>query len=92
MFSPPYWGPHAEIAKIRHNITEEEIAETWVYGELEPEPTRGNCWRLIGKKVTLVLNKKGNFIITLYPNKYKDQHKAIRADNAMSIGATRWED
>jgi len=90
MFSPPNWGVHAASAKDRHNITEDEIAETWVYGELES--TRDGCWRLIGKEITLVLSKKGNFIITMYPNKCSDGGKAERASNAMSIGATRWED
>ena len=90
MFSPPNWGVHAGGAKYRHNITESEIAETWVYGELEP--TRDGCWKLIGKDITLVLSKKGNFIITMYPNKHGDDSKAERASNAMSIGATRWED
>ncbi len=90
MFSPPNWGDHAQSAKDRHDITEEEIAETWVYGELEP--TRDGCWRLIGKEVTLVLSKNGTFIITMYPNKHGDDNKAKRVSSAMAIGATRWED
>ena len=90
MFYPPNWGGHAQSAKDRHNITEEEIAETWVFGELES--TRDGCWRLIGKEITLVLSKKGNFIITMYPNKHGDDSKAEKASNAMAIGVTRWED
>ena len=90
MFNPPNWGSHAEIAKIRHKITEEAIADVWVYGELEA--TRDGCWRLIGKEITLVLSSSGEFIITLYPNKHGDRYKAERANNAKSIGATRWED
>jgi hypothetical protein len=90
MFTPPNWGDHAAEAKERHGITEEAIADAWVYGELEP--TRDGCWRLIGKEITLVLSKNGMFIITLYPNKYSDQYKAEKASNAMSTGVTRWED
>jgi hypothetical protein len=89
VFSLPKWGPHAEKAKNIHNITEQEIADTWVYGELES--TRDGCWRLVGEEVTLVLSRAGTFIITLYPNKHKDTNKSERATNARSIGATRFE-
>jgi len=94
MFNPPKWGEHAPLKRITHGITIEQIAETWVYGELEStnDPKNPGCWRLIGKKITLVLSPNGDFIITMYPNKYQDRHAGKRVANAVSIGATRWED
>ena len=70
----PDWGNHANESKVRHGITEKQIASTWVYGD--PEPTYGDCWRLVGEEITLVLNQEGNFIITMYPNKKRDLLKA----------------
>jgi hypothetical protein len=92
MFNPPKWGPHAELEMIERGITLDQIAETWVYGELEPSEAQPGCWRLIGRDVTLVVSVDGCFIITMYPNKHKDSQAAVRVRNAISIGATRWED
>ena len=92
MFNPPNWGPHAEEAMLEHKITVDQIADTWVYGELESSTAQKGCWRLIGKEITLVLSASGEFIITMYPNKHHDLTAADRVSSAMSIGATRWED
>jgi len=92
MLSPPNWGPHAEEAMLEHEITVDQIADTWVYGELEPSEAQKGCWRLIGREITLVLSANGSFVITMYPNKHHDVHTASRVANAMTIGATRWED
>jgi len=94
MMSLPQWDIHADIRKRRHEIEEYQIAEAWVYGSLEPSTDKRNpgCWRLIGSEVTLVLSPKKDFIITMYPNKHRDRLTAERIANAVSIGATRWED
>lgn len=89
MLNLPNWGMHAELKKARHNITEEQIADTWVYGELIQD--RDKCYRLVGKDITLVLSSSGEFIITLYPNKYKDKESEERVTNSMAIGATRFD-
>lgn len=92
MLSPPQYGPHATLKKNEHNVTEEQIANAWVFGELEPSDAQPGCWRLIGDEITLVLSPNGTFIITMYPNKHNDKDTAERVGHAMSVGATRWEE
>ena len=86
----PKWDDHAEKRKKRYGITEKQIAETWVYGEVLPGE-KGR-WRLVGKKITLVTNPAGDFIVTMYPNKHHDRHTGERIARAMSVGATRFEE
>ena len=86
----PKWDDHAEKRKREYNITEKQIAEAWVYGEVRPGD-KGR-WRLVGKKITLVTNPAGDYIVTMYPNKHKDRHCGERVARAMSIGATRFEE
>jgi len=83
----PKWGDHADKAKRRHDITELQIAHTWLYGLAEP--TRDNCWRIIGEEVTLVVSKVGDFIITMYPNKHHDRHTSKIAQWRQRKGKTR---
>lgn len=90
MIKLPAWGPHAELKKIQHGIEEKDIADAWVFGEVKPG--NGGCWRLIGPDVTLVVSTNGEFIITMYPNKFGDRFAAERVKNAMKIGATRFEE
>jgi hypothetical protein len=90
VFTIPRWDDHANKRKKKYNIDEKQIAEAWVYGELKK--TRDDCWLLISKKITLVLSPEGDFIITMYPNKYHDRHAGERIAQAMSIGATRFEE
>lgn len=73
----PDWGRHALSAARRHGITEEQMAETWLFG-LE-ERGKDNCWRIVGKDVTLIMDKKWYFIVTVYPNQHKDRFKAVKA-------------
>ena len=83
----PNWGPHAIQAARRHGITEQQIANAFVYGF--PEPTREYCWKLIGEEVTLVLNAGGDFIVTMYPNHYRDRHIAKSVAFNRRIGYVR---
>ncbi len=83
----PRWGPHADAAKDRHNLTESQIAHTWVHGYAEQ--THDGCWRLVGEEITLVLNEAGNFIITMYPNKHNDRYLGKIAKNRQKMGHVR---
>lgn len=74
LFFPPRWGPHADRRKRKFGINERQIAFTWLYGELHPEDTQ--CWRLIGEEITLILDPLQLFIMTMFPNRYKDRHIA----------------
>ena len=92
MISLPKWDKHADKRKREHGIEEYQIAEAWIYGMVEPSTEQKGCWRCVGADVTLVLSANKSFIITMYPNKYKDRQKAERSANLMSIGATRFDD
>ena len=83
----PKWGEHADKAKRRHDITETQIAHAWTFGLAEP--TRDNCWRIIGEEVTLVVSADGEFIITMYPNKYNDRHTSKLAEWRAKQGKMR---
>ena len=87
MLKMPDWGKHANGAKAKHRIKEEQIALTWLYGELNDD--RNNCYRLVGSEVTLVLNQTGEFIITMYPNKPKDYYAQERTKLRIKNGAMR---
>jgi hypothetical protein len=73
MFGLSY-GTHALSAKMDHGIKDKQITDTWFFGE--PVKGKRKCWRLIGEEITLVLNKSGDFIVTMYPNKYGDMEIA----------------
>lgn len=92
MISLPKWGDHAEKKARYHGIEMYQIAEAWIYGELEMSEAQPGCWRLIGSEVTLVLNADKDFIITLYPNKHNDHEAAERVANCIEIGLTRFEE
>ena len=77
MYDIPKIGTHAEEAKNRHSISELQIINTWHFGSAER--SRKGCWRIVGDEITLVLNKVGDFVITMYPNKKRDFPKAITA-------------
>lgn len=83
----PKWDKHANIAKIKHNISESQITYTWLFGALRP--TRSSCWRLVGERITLILNKKGDFIITMYPNKGNDKLDSILSLKRRKAGELR---
>ena len=85
----PTWNVHADQAKKRHGISEKQIALTWVHGMAEP--TRDGCWRIIGEEITLVTNPAGNFIITMYPNKYRDRFTERIARARRFLGTVRKE-
>lgn len=73
----PNWGPHALKAAKRHGITERQMAEAWLFGS--EEKGKDNCWRIIGKDVTLIMDKTWYFIVTVYPTQHKDRFKAVKA-------------
>lgn len=68
------YGIHAVTAQRDHNITNKQVNDAWLFGELVKGKKK--CWRLIGEEVTLILNKTGDFIITMYPNKGADREIA----------------
>lgn len=83
----PTWGDHADKAKRRHDISEAQIAHTWLFGVAGL--TRDGCWRLVGEEVTLVVSATGDFVITMYPNKYNDRHTSKLATWRERKGRTR---
>ena len=83
----PKWGDHADKAKRRHDITEAQIAHTWLFGVIEP--TREDCWKIVGEEVTLIVSADGTFVITMYPNKYNDRHTSKLAAWRTKKGNTR---
>ena len=89
LFFPPRWGPHANRRKRKYGITERQIAFTWLYGESHID--RMNCWRLVGEEVSLVLDPLQMFIITLFPNRYKDKFIARNARMRRADGNVRIE-
>jgi hypothetical protein len=89
IFFAPRWGPHAARRKRKFGISERQIAFTWLYGETHQE--RDGCWRLIGEEVTLVLDPLQLFIITLFPNRYKDRFIARNARFRRADGNVRLE-
>ena len=86
---PPRWGTHANMRKRKFEITERQIAFTWLYGETHQE--RDGCWRLIGEEVTLILDPLQLFIITLFPNRHKDRYIARNARMRRADGNLRLE-
>lgn len=66
----PVFGIHAKRRKRMHGISEKQIANTWMYGEVEP--ARNGCCRIIGEEITLVVGPN-EFIVTMYPNQRKDR-------------------
>jgi hypothetical protein len=89
LFFPPRWGPHADRRKRKYGINEQQIAFTWLYGEIHPE--RDQCWRLIGEELTLILDPLQLFIMTLFPNRSKDSHIARNARIRRANGNIRNE-
>jgi len=89
VISVPKWNTHANNRKIRHDIQEYQIAEAWIYGVLKPSKVQKGCWRCIGSEVTLVLSADRVFIITMYPNKFKDKDAAKIVTDLKSIGSVR---
>jgi len=71
----PKWGPHADKAKQRRGITEQEIARAWLFG-IEVEAKDGKRM-IIGPEVSLIVAE--NFIVTMFPTRYKDRFAAKRA-------------
>ena len=92
MISLPNYDQHAMDRARKHGIEEYQIAEAWIYGIIAPSEVQKGCWRCVGSEVTLVLSANKSFIITMYPNKFKDQERAERSTNLMSVGTTRFED
>ncbi len=92
MISLPNYDQHAMKRARKHGIEEYQIAEAWIYGVIVPSEVQKGCWRCVGSEVTLVLSANKSFIITMYPNKFKDQERANRSANLMSVGTTRFED
>jgi len=92
VISLPKWDQHADKRKRKHGIEEYQIAEAWIYGVLRPSKQQPGCWRCVGAEVTLVLNASKSFIITMYPNKFKDKDAGEKSANLMSVGTTRFED
>lgn len=72
MLSLPAWTDHANRRKIRYNITEGEIAETWLFGEAYRKDDRG--WKIVGDDITLVVDETGEVIITMYRNSGADRY------------------
>jgi len=89
LFFPPRWGPHADRRKRKHGISERQIAFTWLYGESHRE--REYFWRLIGEEVTLIMDPLQIFIITMFPNRYKDRFIARNARLRRADGNVRLE-
>ncbi|RLI52915.1 MAG: hypothetical protein DRO87_12420 [Candidatus Thorarchaeota archaeon] len=71
----PKWGPHADKAKRQRGITEQEIARAWLFG-IEVEAKDGKRM-IIGPEVSLIMANE--FIVTMFPTKYKDRFAARRA-------------
>jgi hypothetical protein len=91
LISLPKYDQHAKNRALLHGIEEYQIAEAWIYGVIVPSKVQKGCWRCVGADVTLILSANKSFIITMYPNKYKDKERAGRSANLMSIGATRFD-
>ena len=89
LFFPPRWGTHANMRKRKFGISEKQIAFTWLYGESHPD--RDYCWRLIGEEVTLITDPLQLFIITLFPNRYKDRFVSRNARLRRADGNVRLE-
>ena len=89
LFFPPRWGPHASRRKRKFTIHEKQIAFTWLFGESHID--RNDCWRLIGEEVTLILDPPQLFIITLFPNRYKDRFIARTVRYRRADGNVRME-
>lgn len=89
VFFPPRWGPHANRRKRKFGISERQIAFTWLYGESHAEDS--GCWRLIGEEITLITDSLQLFIITLFPNRYKDRFIARNARLRRADGNVRLE-
>ena len=73
----PDWGPHALRAARRRGITKKQMEEAWLYG-IEEKGT-DNCHRIIGKDVTLIMDRSWYFVVTVYHNQHKDRFKAVKA-------------
>lgn len=84
----PRWGDHAGRAKRRHGITEAQIAQTWTFGIVEQQPL-DNCWRIIGKEITLIVDEEEGFIVTMYPNKHRDRFTGKMSASCERRGITR---
>lgn len=89
LFFPPRWGPHANRRKRKFEIDERQITFTWLYGETHKE--RDFYWRLIGEKITLILDPMQLFIITMFPNRHKDRFIAHNARLRRADGNVRPE-
>jgi len=70
----PKWSKHAERRKDEHNITEKEIADTWIYGiPIKTNKEKFERWRIIGNEITLIVTEKTYIIITMFPNSHSDK-------------------
>ena len=74
----PLIGSHARKRMYKHNISAREVMKTWLYGEIIPSYFKRP--RLVGKKLTVVLNKNEDYIITIFPNSRRNQAVGILAE------------
>jgi len=76
----PIWSKHAVTRRKKHGITEEQIADCWVYGipsrtykkDKETKEIK-ECWKIVGSYITLIISTDDLLIITMYPNNYREK-------------------